>query len=156
MTPEEQARDFAKRCGWEQGEAGSTEKGWRRVHEDDLTQAFLAHRRVVLDELLHELSREWEDAEKRRLALLQRLDPPKRYSVPTMALVTNASTLLIAEIVGPSGRVHCRRPPDDPLVEQARSTPGYTVRLVERETIETPEYQIDDEAEAAIGCSDLS
>lgn len=43
---------------------------------------------------------------------------------------------LIAEIVGPSGRVHYRRPPDDPLVEQARHTPGYTVRLVEKETIE--------------------
>lgn len=38
---------------------------------------------------------------------------------------------MIAEIVGPSGRVHYRRPPDDPLVEEARNTPGYSVRLVD-------------------------
>lgn len=45
---------------------------------------------------------------------------------------------MIAEIIGPSGRVHYRRPPDDPLVDEARRTPGYSVRLVERETIERP------------------
>lgn len=43
---------------------------------------------------------------------------------------------MIAEIIGPNGRVHYRRPPDDPLVDEARQTPGYSVRLVERETIE--------------------
>lgn len=36
----------------------------------------------------------------------------------------------IAEIIGPSGRVHYRRPVDDPLVEEAKKTPGYSVRLV--------------------------
>ncbi len=45
---------------------------------------------------------------------------------------------MIAEIIGPSGRIHYRRPPGDPLVEEARNTPGYSVRLVERETIEPP------------------
>lgn len=38
---------------------------------------------------------------------------------------------MIAEIVGPSGRVHYRRPPDDPLVEEAKRTPGYSVRLLQ-------------------------
>lgn len=37
---------------------------------------------------------------------------------------------MIAEIIGPSGRVHYRRPPDDPMVEEARRTPGYSVRMV--------------------------
>jgi hypothetical protein len=45
---------------------------------------------------------------------------------------------VIAEIIGPSGRVHYRRPVDDPLVEQARNTAGYSVRIVEVETVETP------------------
>lgn len=48
------------------------------------------------------------------------------------------TTPLIAEIVGPSGRVHYRRPAGDPLVDEAQRTPGYTVRLVERETVEPP------------------
>lgn len=43
---------------------------------------------------------------------------------------------MIAEIVGPNGRVHYRRPPDDPMVEEAKRTPGYSVRLVEHETVE--------------------
>lgn len=43
---------------------------------------------------------------------------------------------MIAEIVGPSGRVHYRRPVDDPLVIEALRTPGYTVRLAESETQE--------------------
>jgi DNA-directed RNA polymerase subunit M/transcription elongation factor TFIIS len=43
---------------------------------------------------------------------------------------------MIAEIVGPSGRVHYRRPPGDPLVAEAEATPGYSVRFVETETVE--------------------
>lgn len=38
---------------------------------------------------------------------------------------------MIAEIIGPSGIVHYRRPADDPLVEEARHTPGYSVRMIE-------------------------
>lgn len=49
---------------------------------------------------------------------------------------------MIAEIVGPSGRVHYRRPHDDPMVEEAKRTPGYSVRLVERETVEPP-YEVE-------------
>lgn len=37
---------------------------------------------------------------------------------------------MIAEIIGPSGRVHYRRPTDDPMVAEARQTPGYSVRIV--------------------------
>jgi hypothetical protein len=44
---------------------------------------------------------------------------------------------VIAEIYGPSGRIHYRRPYGHPLVEMACATPGYRVRLVERETVET-------------------
>lgn len=44
--------------------------------------------------------------------------------------------LLIAEIIGPSGRVHYRRPVGDPLVAEAERTPGYRVRYVTKETIE--------------------
>ena len=36
----------------------------------------------------------------------------------------------IAEIIGPSGAVHYRRPPNDPLVTEARATLGYSVRIV--------------------------
>lgn len=43
---------------------------------------------------------------------------------------------MIAEILGPSGRVHYRRPPNHPLVHEALNTPGYSVRLVESETWE--------------------
>lgn len=43
---------------------------------------------------------------------------------------------MIAEIVGPSGRVHYRRPPGDPLIAESERTPGYSVRMVERETVE--------------------
>lgn len=46
---------------------------------------------------------------------------------------------MIAEIIGPSGRVHYRRPADDPLVDEARAMPGYSVRLVEVETVEPVE-----------------
>jgi hypothetical protein len=45
---------------------------------------------------------------------------------------------MIAEIVGPDGRVHYRRPPDHPMLDEARATPGYSVRLVETETQEPP------------------
>lgn len=38
---------------------------------------------------------------------------------------------MIAEIIGPGGKVHYRRPENDPLVDEARKTPGYSVRLVE-------------------------
>lgn len=34
------------------------------------------------------------------------------------------------EIVGPSGAVHYRRPAGHPLIEEARATPGYSVREV--------------------------
>ena len=37
---------------------------------------------------------------------------------------------MIAEILGPDGKVHYRRPENDPMVEEARRTPGYSVRLV--------------------------
>lgn len=43
---------------------------------------------------------------------------------------------MIAEILGPDGRVHYRRPPDDPMVEEAKRLGGYSVRLVEAETVE--------------------
>jgi hypothetical protein len=48
---------------------------------------------------------------------------------------------VIAEILGPDGRIHYRRPPDDPLVDEARATPGYSVRMVETETVESPRKQ---------------
>lgn len=37
----------------------------------------------------------------------------------------------VAEIIGPSGTVHYRRPADDPMVEEARRTEGYSVRILE-------------------------
>ncbi len=43
---------------------------------------------------------------------------------------------MIAEILGPSGRVHYRRPFGDPLIKEAAKTKGYVVRYVERETVE--------------------
>ncbi len=43
---------------------------------------------------------------------------------------------MIAEIIGPSGRVHYRRPAGDPLIAEALRTPGYSVRYVEKETVE--------------------
>jgi hypothetical protein len=36
-----------------------------------------------------------------------------------------------AEIVGPDGKVHYRRPPSHADVAEAERTPGYSVRLVE-------------------------
>ena len=42
----------------------------------------------------------------------------------------------IAEIVGPSGRVHYRRPIGDSLLAEAERTPGYRVRYVDKETVE--------------------
>ena len=48
---------------------------------------------------------------------------------------------MIAEIIGPSGRIHYRRSPNDPLVEEAKRTPGYWVRVVEQETVEPPRYR---------------
>jgi hypothetical protein len=43
---------------------------------------------------------------------------------------------MIAEIYGPSGRIHYRRPPGDALVDEALRTPGYAVAYVEIETRE--------------------
>lgn len=57
---------------------------------------------------------------------------------------------MIAEIIGPSGKVHYRRPENDPLVDEARKTPGYSVRLVE-----TREEKNDREIAAGIRCSGL-
>jgi len=37
---------------------------------------------------------------------------------------------MIAEIVGPTGRVHYRRPLGDKLIAEAEATPGYSVRVV--------------------------
>lgn len=37
---------------------------------------------------------------------------------------------MIAEIIGPSGKVHYRRPDGDPMIDEARQTPGYSVRFV--------------------------
>ena len=52
---------------------------------------------------------------------------------------------MIAEILGPTGRVHYRRPVDDPLVEDAKKRPGYSVRFVEQETVDPPhDYEDDD------------
>lgn len=51
----------------------------------------------------------------------------------------------LAEIVGPSGRVHYRRPRGDALIEQAERTPGYSVRFVWAETIERQMEQGDAE-----------
>lgn len=42
---------------------------------------------------------------------------------------------MIAEIIGPSGKVHYRRPVDDPLIEEAKRTPGYTVRFVPEKSV---------------------
>ena len=42
----------------------------------------------------------------------------------------------IAEIIGPSGRVHYRRPAGDPLIVEAEQTLGYRVRFVWAETVE--------------------
>jgi hypothetical protein len=43
---------------------------------------------------------------------------------------------MIAEIYGPTGRIHYRRPVGDPLIDEALATQGYAVVYVERETIE--------------------
>lgn len=51
---------------------------------------------------------------------------------------------MIAEIIGPSGRVHYRRPPDDKLVKEALQTPGYSVRFVPHETVELPRITEED------------
>jgi len=45
-------------------------------------------------------------------------------------------TKMIAEIVGPDGKVHYRRSADDKLVEEARKTPGYSVRFIREEDCE--------------------
>lgn len=45
---------------------------------------------------------------------------------------------MIAEIIGPDGRVHYRRPYGDPMVDEALKTPGYSVRIVDVETVEPP------------------
>lgn len=34
------------------------------------------------------------------------------------------------EIIGPDGEVHYRRPEGDPLIEEAKQTKGYSVRLM--------------------------
>ncbi len=49
---------------------------------------------------------------------------------------------MIAEIIGPDGRIHYRRPATDPAVDEARRTPGYSVRMVDSETIEPPRWEI--------------
>lgn len=36
-----------------------------------------------------------------------------------------------AEIIGPEGQIHYRRPVNDPMVEEARKIQGYSVRIVE-------------------------
>jgi hypothetical protein len=43
---------------------------------------------------------------------------------------------VIAEIYGPKGRIHYRRPVGDPLIKEAMITPGYAVLYVTRETQE--------------------
>lgn len=47
---------------------------------------------------------------------------------------------MIAEIIGPSGRVHYRRPVGHPMVKEAQNTPGYEVRFVDRETDEAVDH----------------
>jgi hypothetical protein len=41
---------------------------------------------------------------------------------------------MIAEIVGPTGRVHYRRPIGDKLIAEAEGTPGYSVRIVREDS----------------------
>jgi hypothetical protein len=43
---------------------------------------------------------------------------------------------LMAEIIGPDGRIHCRRPIDHIDVTEALVTPGYRVELVEASVFE--------------------
>lgn len=57
-------------------------------------------------------------------------DPELRQMIATEGMP------LIAEIVGPSGRVHYRRPVGDSLIGEALRTPGYRVRYVTSETVE--------------------
>lgn len=45
----------------------------------------------------------------------------------------------MVEIVDPSGNVSYRRPPGDPLIEEARRTHGYSVRMAEALPPPTPE-----------------
>lgn len=45
---------------------------------------------------------------------------------------------MIAEIYGPTGRIHYRRPVGDPLIAEALQTPGYSVNYVTIETREQP------------------
>lgn len=37
---------------------------------------------------------------------------------------------IVVEIIGPSGEVHYRRPPGDPLIEEARGRPGYAIKEI--------------------------
>ncbi len=46
----------------------------------------------------------------------------KKYRVP------------FAEIFGTDGKIHYRRPLGDPLIAEAEQTPGYSVRIVTKET----------------------
>lgn len=48
----------------------------------------------------------------------------------SQATVVGNQTPRMMEVVGPSGEVHYRRPEGDPMLEEARSRPGYTVRPV--------------------------
>lgn len=45
---------------------------------------------------------------------------------------------MIAEIVGPSGQVHYRRPLGDKLIAEAEATPGYSVRIVPEDSHALP------------------
>lgn len=50
-----------------------------------------------------------------------------RHPIPDAALDERIG---LAEIIGPSGRVHYRRPLGDPLIDEAKQTLGYSVRIV--------------------------
>jgi hypothetical protein len=46
----------------------------------------------------------------------------------------------IAEIIGPDGSIHYRRPLGDPMIAEAQSKLGYAVRYVETETVERDKF----------------
>src|SRR5690348_11217643 len=43
--------------------------------------------------------------------------------------------LRTAQIIGPDGKVHYRRPEGDPMCDEATRTPGYSVRLIDAEDV---------------------
>jgi hypothetical protein len=60
------------------------------------------------------------------------------------------SSVTVALIYGPDGRLHYRRPPEHPDVAEARDTPGYRVEVVTVEPIpDTPEAMAAVERELA-------